>query len=257
MTHEGHGVMIFLRENLWAEDRQFVYYLKYNPGLDVDCILWRINSWWIRDYSGLLITRNPHFYTTRNVCKESWLKSTAEWSVRPQPLQQVVLLNDKFVMYIEKLPCLWLTDTKQRFGNICRLGERGSYLVKDAHGVLHNSVGLGRPFEGEKLYVVRREGGQDKPPVRNTWKQLLDEWDATDSETKFIVTLPQAPDSRVPPPAGTPQKSATSDSLHVSTPLLPYPTPPVTPQPPTALSASGSGAGETTPPTEIKLPSPN
>ncbi|KAJ6492624.1 hypothetical protein DFH09DRAFT_1104633 [Mycena vulgaris] len=189
MNDREHGVDIFLREKLWAEERQRIYILKYNPGVDLDCILWRINSWWIRDYSGLpVITRNPHFHTTRSIGKESWFESTAEWSVGPLPFHQIVESNDQFVMYIDKLSCLWLTDTNQRFGNICRLGERGSYLVKDAHGVLHNSVGLGRPFEGRELYVVRREGGQDKPPVRNTWKQLLDEWDATDSKTGFRST---------------------------------------------------------------------
>ncbi|KAJ6526190.1 hypothetical protein DFH09DRAFT_1095414 [Mycena vulgaris] len=82
-----------------------------------------------------------------------------------------------------KLSCVWLPDTKQRFGNICRLGKRGSYIMKaslDTHGVLHNSFSLGRPFEDRELHVVRRECGQDKPPLRNTWKQLHDEWDATD-----------------------------------------------------------------------------
>ncbi|KAJ6567961.1 hypothetical protein DFH09DRAFT_1278100 [Mycena vulgaris] len=278
MTHEGHGVTILLRENLWTEDRQLVYFcervllasstsMKSNPGVDLDNILWRINSWWIRDYSGLpVIIRNPQFYTKRSVWKESWLKSTAEWSVGPQPLHQVVSLNDQFIMYIDKLSCLWFADTKQRFGNICRLGEPGSYLVKassDAYGILHNSSGLGRPFEDRELHVVRQEGRRDKPPVRNTWKQLLDEWDATDSKIKFIVTLPQAPDSRVPPPAGTSQGFIGNNTLHsrpVAMGLPPYPTPPATPQPPTTFSASGSGAGEVpmtflpTPPESPPLP---
>ncbi|KAJ6567926.1 hypothetical protein DFH09DRAFT_1313925 [Mycena vulgaris] len=186
VTQEGYGVVIYIREKLWTLDAQHVYYLKYNSGMDLNCILWRINSWWIRDCSGPVIIRNPYFYTMPQISKNSRME---EFLVEPLPLHQIVKSKDQFVMYIDKLSCVWLADTKQRFGNICRLGKRGSYLVKDAHGVLHNSVDLGRPFEDRELYVVRREGGQDEPPVRNTWKQLLDEWDATDSETKFIVTI--------------------------------------------------------------------
>ncbi|KAJ7504976.1 hypothetical protein B0H11DRAFT_1905050 [Mycena galericulata] len=187
---------VVIREDIWKQENQRICPLLRSPDDELDRLLWLVNRWWIKQETGReLITLRPFFYE-RTELFESKLKFQ-QHDHKIYPREDKVGSARAFVVYIDRDTAMWLPELERSFGNVCHIADQpqGSYVLKDANGLLRGSIHLDKAL-GEELklhssverWKVVDAAGEERT---FTWMQLLDHWDGmpdSASRTKLVVT---------------------------------------------------------------------